>query len=46
MPDGIRLGALRYLNALPLVAGLEDHAQVTCEIPSLLARDLRNGLDR
>ncbi|MFN0060033.1 MAG: menaquinone biosynthetic enzyme MqnA/MqnD family protein [Planctomycetota bacterium] len=40
----LRIGGLRYLNALPLVDGLETHAlrpQVHYEIPSLLARDLR-----
>lgn len=42
----LRLGALRFLNALPLVAGLESHParpEVSYEIPSLLARDLRAG---
>jgi len=39
----IELGALRYLNALPLVAGLESRAKVSYAIPSLLARDLRSG---
>ncbi|MEM7261456.1 MAG: menaquinone biosynthesis protein [Planctomycetota bacterium] len=40
-----RLGALRYLNALPLVDGLDrrDDVSITYEIPSLLARDLREG---
>ncbi len=41
----LRLGALRYLNALPLVDGLDRRpdVDVTYEIPSLLARDLRAG---
>lgn len=40
------LGAIRYLNALPLVAGLErnpDLAETRFEIPSLLAAGLRSG---
>lgn len=42
----LKLGALRFLNALPLVAQLEKHPsrpRVSYEIPSLLARDLRAG---
>ena len=41
----LRIGALRYLNARPLVVGLDRHegVEVTYEIPSLLARDLRAG---
>ncbi|MEE8142128.1 MAG: menaquinone biosynthesis protein [Planctomycetota bacterium] len=40
-----RLGAIRYLNALPLVYGLEDEPAVTevrYAVPSLLAEDLRS----
>lgn len=42
----LRIGALRYLNALPLVAGLAEHPlhpDVHYQIPSLLAQDLRAG---
>ena len=41
-----RVGALRYLNALPLVDGLEREPvfdSVRYEMPSLLAKDLRSG---
>lgn len=40
-----RLGALRYLNARPLVEGLERDTSVAVsyEIPSLLAEDLHQG---
>lgn len=41
-----RVGAIRYLNALPLVAGLDRDdrlAEVRYEVPSLLARDLHAG---
>lgn len=43
--SGSVVGALRYLNALPLIHGLEDDpavSEVRYEIPSLLARDLRD----
>ncbi len=40
-----RLGAIRYLNALPLVEGLEHEpaVEVSYQVPSLLAEDLRAG---
>ncbi len=41
-----RIGAIRYLNARPLIAGLEQDPEVhevRYEVPSLLARDLRAG---
>lgn len=40
-PLGARVGCVPYLNARPLVFGIED--QVTFEIPSLLAQDFLSG---
>ncbi len=41
----VRVGAIRYLNALPLVAGLEAEPgfEVEYRVPSLLAEGLRRG---
>lgn len=41
-----RIGALRYLNARPLIAGLEldpDAGEIRWAVPSLLAQELRTG---
>ena len=45
MPDrvlnGLRIGCVPYLNARPLVRGIEEH--VTFEVPALLADRFAGG---
>jgi len=45
MDAALRLGTVPYLNALPLVAGLDGQAGIALQraVPSRLVRDLRDG---
>ncbi len=43
MADPLKIGAVPYVNARPLVFGLEDKATVTYAVPAKLAGMLRTG---